>query len=96
MNTDKRPKATWWRFHKKNPLVYKLFEYQVFRAIKEGRKKCSAYQIIEYLRWELPFQTKNEDGFKISNNHIPFYARYFVHLHPEQKEIFNLHQMKHI
>ena len=90
------PKQTWWKYHKNNPLVYRLFCEQVFRAIANGRNKCSPYQIIEWLRWEVQFKAQSEDGFKISNNHIPFYARLFVHDYPQYKDIFNLKQMKHL
>ena len=88
-------KDRWWRWHLKNKHVYDAFEKQVYRAISAGKQKLSAYQIIEWIRWEV-YMTTVGDIFRISNDWIPFYARYFVYLHPEHLEVFNFKSGVHV
>ncbi len=88
-------KERWWKFHCSNLIVYNRFSEQVFRAINRGKNKVSAYQIMEWVRWEIYMQTHG-DEFRINNNWIPFYARLFMVYNPEHKDIFNLRSGKHV
>ena len=80
------------KFHRDNPKIYAMFEYQVLRAITKGRKKISAYAIIEWIRWEFFVITKSDDPYRIANEMKPFYARLFVFYHPKHINIFDFHE----
>ena len=88
----KARKAKWWSWHKKNPQVYELFEQFSLQAIKKGHKRLSAWLIINRVRWETSVETYG-DPFKISNDYIAFYSRYFMHRYPQHKGFFKLHAM---
>ncbi len=78
------------KFHKDNPQIYALFQQEVFKAIRSGKKKLSARTIIEFIRWNIFLKTVNDEDYKINNNHIAYYARMFMNDHPEHEGIFEL------
>lgn len=85
-------KAKWWRWHKENPHVYDLFKRFSLQAINKGHKRLSAWLIVNRIRWETSIETTGSD-FKISNDFIAFYARLFMHEHPEYVGFFLTKQM---
>jgi hypothetical protein len=86
-------KKDWWEWHKKNPHVWALFEKFSREAVGRGRKKISHWLIINRIRWETSIVTTGCD-FKISNDYIAFYARLWIALYPDHKELFNVKKMK--
>ena len=70
-----------------------MFEHFTFQAINSGKKKLSAWLIINRIRWETTVVTSGED-FKISNDYIAYYARLFMHKNPEYSGFFNIKPMK--
>ena len=85
-------KEAWWAWHKDNPQVWVLFERFALEAISHGRKKISHWLIVNRIRWETTIVTTGGD-FKISNDHIAFYARLWKAKHPEHKDLFNTKRM---
>ena len=88
-------KRKWWNWHKENPHVYRLFEEFTFRAIKKGHKRLSAWLVVNRIRWETSIETTGDD-FKISNDYIALYARYFMHKHPRYEGFFKTKKMKRV
>jgi len=86
-------KNKWWDWHKKNPHVYRLFEEFTFRAIEKGHRRLSAWLVVNRIRWETSIETTGGD-FKISNDYIALYARYFMHKHPHYDGFFKIKKMK--
>jgi hypothetical protein len=86
-------KRRWWKWHKANPHIYELFERFTFEAIGHGHKNLSAWLIVNRIRWETNVVTKGAD-FKVSNDFIAYYARYFMHLHPEHAGFFRIRPLK--
>ncbi|MAS98849.1 MAG: hypothetical protein CMF29_08040 [Kiritimatiellaceae bacterium] len=86
-------KEEWWEFHKANPHVYNLFCDYANKAIASGRKHYSARTIIELIRWHNDIETTESD-FKINDHVVPYYARLFMHYHPEHKGFFELRQLR--
>ena len=80
-------------FNNKNPLVYALFKQQVQKAISRGKKKLSAKTILGYIRWNLTLETTG-DEFKINDIYTSRYARKYINEFPEQKEIFELRNLR--
>lgn len=89
---DKR-KRKWWEWHKKNPQVWDKFEEYTLEAIHSGRKKYSQWAIINRIRWHNEIETKGGE-FKISNDHIGFYARLFHARHPQHQDFFTIKPLK--
>ena len=86
-------KRAMWKFHKENPIVWELFQKYTFKAIEAGLQTSSAWFIVNRIRWETDVDTKGSE-FKISNNHIAYYARYFHTMYPEHNGFFKLKPQK--
>ena len=85
-------KKIWWEWHKENPDVWKYFERFSLEAVGSGRKKVSHWLIINRIRWEVTIITTGSE-FKISNDHIAFYARLWKAKYPQYKDLFNTKKM---
>lgn len=82
-------------FHLKHPEVWKLFERFTFDRVEKGFKRYSADAIMHRARWETAGGRPDSNGeapFKICNNHITFYSRAFMRLHPEHEGFFVLRE----
>ena len=86
-------KHEWWAWHKANPEVWRKFEEYTLEAIRSGRKNYSQWAIINRIRWHTEIETKSGE-FKISNNYIGFYARFFHATYPEHDNFFRLKPLK--
>ena len=85
-------KAAWWAWHKANPKVWLYFEKFALEAVGRRVKKISHWLIINRIRWEVSILTTGED-FKISNDYIAFYARLWIALYPQHKDLFTIKKM---
>ena len=86
-------KEKWWKWHNENPEFFDLFERFTFEAISKGHNRLSAWLIANRIRWETMIVTTGDD-YKISNDFIAFYSRYFMHKHPQYKGFFKTKTMK--
>ena len=86
-------KLSWWRWHQANPHVYELFERFSLEAARHGHTRFSHWLVMNRIRWETTIDTTGVD-FKISNNHIAYYARLFMARHPEHAGFFHTKKMK--
>jgi hypothetical protein len=75
-------------YHKENPHVYELFKKYCTAAFESGRRHYSAYAIFERIRWHHDIETKCELGFKLNNNHRPYYARMYQMQFPNRAHFF--------
>ena len=75
------------KFHRENPIIYKLFKQFTVQAINRGHKKLSSEMIINRIRWETSIVSNDKD-YKINNNYKPFYSRLFMNEHPDYKDFF--------
>lgn len=85
-------KRAWWDWHKQNPQVWEYFERFALEAVNKGRKKISHWLIINRIRWEISIMTTGGE-FKISNDHIAFYARLWKATYPQYAELFTTKRM---
>jgi len=81
-------------YHRKNPLVYKLFKQFAFRAFHSGRRHFSAKAIMERVRWEVAMSTQDDEGFKINNNYTSRYARLLVEEYPVFENFFEMRELR--
>ena len=91
-NRYEKLKLKWWAWSKKNPKVGELFDKFTLEAINKGHKNLSAWLIINRVRWETSVVTYG-DPFKISNDYIAMYARYFMHRYPQYEGFFKTKKM---
>lgn len=77
-------------FHEKHPRVWQLFCKFALQMAAVGFKNYSADAVMHRVRWESDQgrDFENEGGFKISNNHVAFYSRWFMAAYPEHDGFF--------
>jgi hypothetical protein len=87
-------KKEWWAWHRMNPEVWEKFEEYTLEAIHSGnRRHYSHWAIVNRIRWNREIETQGGE-FKISNDHIAFYARLFHARHPDYDGFFKLKPLK--
>jgi len=82
-------------FHIANPQVFQEFRKRAGEMKATGRKKYSAWVIIQIVRWHCDLATVG-DVFKINNDFIALYARLLMAEHPRFQDFFELRRMKPI
>lgn len=85
----------WYKWHKQNPAVWRLFVKFTFEAINAGRSHYSVNAIIERIRWHTQVETVGSE-FKISNNHRAYYARYFHKVYPKHNGFFRTKELRSV
>lgn len=87
--------ADFLNFHKENPDVYDHFKKFTFEKIRFGYKHYSSRAVIHRVRWETDAgDPEKVDGFKINNNHSPYYARMFMWEYPQFAGFFRNRTVK--
>lgn len=85
--------AEWRDWHNKNPSIWAAFERFSLEAAASGRPRYSHWAVMNRVRWHTAIETTGRE-FKISNDHIAFYARKFCAKHPEYRTFFKLKPLK--
>lgn len=75
------------KFHYNNPEVAELFFQKAKQMRRTGRRKYSAMRIMQSIRWDHDLKTTG-DVFKINNDFVPIYARFFMYENPEYADFF--------
>ena len=86
--------AKFQEFHDSNPHVYALIEKFAFQVTRAGYGHYGMQALLERVRWHLSIETDDNTGFKINNNHGPYYARLFHKLNPRFEGFFRTRQIK--
>ena len=79
-------------YDKENPAMWDLFKKFAFEAKYKGFKTYGSKGIIELIRWHT-FEAGN-DGYKINNNHAPYYADKMITEFPEFNGFFRRRERK--
>lgn len=77
------------RFDRLNPQVWEMFLRFTLDLIGAGRTSGSADAVIHRIRWETTITTTGEP-YKISNNHVAYYARKFADAFPLHADFFHM------
>ena len=88
------PAVAFAAYHNAHPEVYRMFEQFVFELLRRGKTHYSADAIMHRVRWETSVSGRDEDDFKINNNHVSYYARLFIENHPELKDFFETRRQR--
>lgn len=80
------------KYHQQHPEVWDKFKAYAQEMRATGRKRYSAWAIINRIRWDHDISYAEE--FKISNDYIALYARVMIHLDPAFAEFFRTRPMK--
>lgn len=81
------------RYDLENPEVYNRFKELTFQAIDKGFKYFSARGLFQVMRFEKG--AAKDDGYKLNNNHTPYYVRKFVKEFPQHKTFFERRKTKY-
>lgn len=81
------------KYDQENPVVYKKFTKLAKQLYRTGRRKYSAWAIINAIRWETELKTRG-NKFKISNDFITLYARKLQRDNKNFKGFFNTKALK--
>lgn len=79
-------------YHAKYPKVWHLFWKYCKEMQSHGRKRYSAWAIINRIRWD--HDVAHTEQFKIRNEYIALYSRMMIYNCPEFKDFFLLKKMK--
>lgn len=85
-------KKRWWAWHEENPEFYRLFCRFTEELLANGHTNGSHWLIMNRIRWETYLKTRG-DAYKIRNDFIAFYARQWMHQHPEHAGFFRIKRM---
>lgn len=91
MSTNER---AFWAFHEQHPEFYRSFDHFAGQLLRAGRTYGSAYLICERIRWDTILSGADVDGFKINNNHRPYYARLWMQENPQHPEFFHTREIR--
>jgi hypothetical protein len=72
---DKEKMSKFLKYHHDNPHVFREFCRLARKWRDSGKTKCSAALIGNVIRWNAGIRTQASDGFKLSNDWLPLYAR---------------------
>lgn len=82
------------RFITQYPEVYELFKFYSLDLYRAGRRAYSARTIVERVRWQQAINSQDDEGYKINNNHIPYFARKLIAEDSRFTEFFSLRELK--
>lgn len=86
--------SAFWEFHKQHPEFAVAFNKYAYELINAGREYGSAYLICERIRWDTMLSGADVDGFKINNNHRPYYARQWMMRNPHNEGFFRTREIR--
>ncbi len=89
---DKDLVARFTKYHERHPEVWDSFKRYASEMRATGRKRYSAWAIINRIRWDHDMAKTEE--FKISNDYIALYSRVAIHLEPSLDGFFVTRPMK--
>ena len=92
-NIDRNLLLRFKAYHLENPNVFKSFLAASQEMRRAGRRKYSAWAIVNKIRWDFDISTKDK-VFKINNESIALYARLVIYHHPEFCDFFEMRKMK--
>ena len=87
--TNPKIDRAWAAYHKKFPMVYKLFARFTRQAIRAGRKRFGARLIWERMRWYTLIEARDLSGYKLNDHYPPYYARLCMRDNPRYRGLFN-------
>lgn len=94
--------ASFQKFHAENPHVFKLIVQEADKKFRE-KKKFSVKEIVNSLRWNKYFETKESNlfevagevkKFKIGDQYISRYSRLLVNQYPYMADFIEMRRIR--
>jgi hypothetical protein len=86
--------ARFLEFHKRYPIVYRLWDKFTLECLDKGMRKVGTALIMERIRWEtnvvIQDHTDNNKKLKINDHHKPYYSRLWMKNNPQYKGVFEI------
>lgn len=74
--------------------VFEAFEREALKVIARGWKHYSARTILHVLRHHSALAEHGGEGWKLNNNHSPYFARLFDLLYPQHVGLWEMRETK--
>lgn len=87
MTSYEKKLAKFQAFDAEHPDIWEAFEKQAQLALSMGRRRLSAWLIINQIRWDR-IVNQGVDDARIGNDFIAFYARKFMQADPANRAHF--------
>ena len=78
----------WWKFHKKNPKVYRMLCSLAEIAWGNGVRRLGMSLLFEVIRWNLNIVAMEPGKFKMNNNYKRLYVDLYEANHPHRAGLF--------
>ena len=85
---DSRARRKFEEFHRDNPHVYVELRKLAFKLVDRGWEHYGIMALWNVVRFHRHMETIADDGFKLNNNHTPFYARRLMENEPGLGDFF--------
>ena len=92
-NMTKDTQRQFTKYNKENPVVYRKFKKYAKQLFRNGRRRYSAWAIVNAIRWEQDFTTRG-NKFKINNDFIALLSRKLAKEDKAFKGFFNTKPLK--
>jgi hypothetical protein len=89
---DDKTESRFEAYVSENPQVYRMFCLFTKQLIRAGWNHLGAKMIAERVRFES--YVKGNDGYKINNSFVSYFARRFERDHPQHQGIFEFRKSK--
>ncbi len=80
----------WRKFHVDNSDVFDIFKRFAVEAFESGRERLGSRIIAERMRWYTLIETQDVEGWKLNNNHIPYYTHLLMYTDDRFADFFEL------
>lgn len=97
--------ASFQKFHTANPDVYLMIVKECDRALRSNKKKFSIKAIVNYIRWNIFIETKEDTlfsvrgeikKFRINDAYISRYARMLIIDYPHLEKFIEMRDLRAI
>lgn len=86
--------AGFWSVHALYPHIYVRIDAKANWLIDQGRDRYGVDAFFNDLRWKGGSTMDPPEPWKMNDHYRPYYARYWLQLHPEHWDFFELRRVK--
>ncbi len=83
-----------YRFHLRNPQVYKELLRLARQAKRRGLKRIGIRMIWEVMRWNLSLSTDSDEEFRLNDHFTSRYVRLIILRNPSLRDMFELREIR--
>lgn len=81
-------------YHEQNPIVWEMFVKTVNDLLARGKTKMSAKTILGKIRWDMYFEAKGNEVYRINDAFSARYARLWLQKYPDYADVFDYRDLR--